>query len=328
MNEVIQSDRDLKKGIQQIMTRRFVQTSCPYLSASAVLALTGLANTPQIRAQPPGAPATRPEFEVASIKPNASANGVATFPYPLGGRITATNVNLKILIAFAYKVRNFEISGAPGWVNSGWIDSDRYDVTAKAAESSAPGQILGVEQYQLMLQSLLADRFKLAVHRETKEMPVYAVLAAKGGPRLPEAKPGSCVTFGPDSPPPLRVPGQSSPLVCGGFSMGPYSLEGRKLSVAQLVNALSIVLGRPVIDKTGFTGTFDVHLEFAPEGTAARGQGGFGPPGSPANAGNPDTSRPSIFTAVQEQLGLRLESQKGLSEVLVIDHVERAPSEN
>jgi uncharacterized protein (TIGR03435 family) len=317
-NEVLQSDRDLMKGIQEMAARRFVQTSHAYLSASAVLVLTGLANTPQARAQSPVATAARPEFEVASIKPNTSANGAATFPYPFGGRITATNVNLKILIEFSYKVRNFEISGAPGW-----IDSDRYDVTAKAAESN-----IGVEQYQLMLQSLLADRFKLAVHRETKEMPVYAVLPAKGGPRLPEAKPGSCVTFGPDSPPPLRVPGQSSPLVCGGFSMGPYSLEGRKLSVAQLVNALSIILGRPVIDKTGFTGTFDIHLEFAPEGTTGRGQGGFGPPGLAADAGNPDTSRPSIFTALQDQLGLKLESQKGPADVLVIDHLERAPTEN
>lgn len=317
-NEVLQSDRDLMKGIGEIAARRFVQTSYPYLSASAALILTGLASTPQTRAQAPVAAAARPEFEVASIKPNTSANGVATFPYPFGGRITATNVNLKILIEFAYKVRNFEISGGPGW-----IDSDRYNVTAKAAESN-----IGVEQYQLMLQSLLADRFQLAVHRETKEMPVYAALPAKGGPRLPEAKAGSCVTFGPDSPPPMRVPGQSSPLVCGGFSMGPYSLEGRKLSVAQLVNALSIILGRPVIDKTGFTGTFDVHLEFAPEGTAGRGQGGFGPPGLAANSANPDTSRPSIFTALQDQLGLKLESQKGPADILVIDHLERAPMEN
>jgi uncharacterized protein (TIGR03435 family) len=317
-NEVLQSDRDPRKGIQEMVSRRLVQTLYPYLSASAVLVLTGLANTPQTRAQSPGATGSRPEFEVASIKPNAFANGVATFPYPFGGRITATNVNLKTLIAFAYKVRNFEISGGPGW-----IDSDRYDVTAKAAESN-----IGVEQYQLMLQSLLADRFKLAVHRETKEMPVYVVLAAKNGPRLPEASPGSCVTFGPDSPPPPRAPGQSSPLVCGGFSMGPYSLEGRKLSMTQLVNALSIIVGRPVTDKTGFTGTFDVHLEFAPEGTAGRGQGGFGPPGLAADSANPDTSRPSIFTALQEQLGLKLESQKALADVLVIDYLERAPREN
>jgi len=185
-----------------------------------------------------------------------------------------------------------------------------------------------VEQYRVMLQSLLADRFQLTVHRETKEISVYAVLPAKNGPRLPDSKPGSCVTFGPNSPPPPpQAPGQPSPLVCGGFFTGPSSLDGIKMTMAQFVDALSIVLGRRAVDKTGFAGTFDVHLEFSPEGTALdrRGPGDIE---SPANAGNPDTSWPSIFTAVQEQLGLRLESQKGPSEVLVIDDVERAPSEN
>jgi uncharacterized protein (TIGR03435 family) len=315
VNEVIQSDRDLKKGIQEMLARRFVQISCPYLSASAVLVLNGLANIPQTRAQSLAAPAARLEFEVASIKPNTSASGTMKFPFPSGGRFTATNLNLKTLISFAYKVQGFEVSGGPGW-----IGSDRYDVTAKAADSN-----IGAEQYRLMLQALLADRFKLAAHRETKEMPVYAVLAAKNGPNLPESKPGSCATFGPNSAPP--PPGQSPLPACGGFFTGPSSLDGRKMTMAQFLDALSIVLGRRVVDKTGFAGTFDIHLEFSPEGTALDRRGP-GDVGLPVNAGNPDTSRPSIFTAVQEQLGLKLESQKAPAEVLVIDRVERVPTEN
>jgi uncharacterized protein (TIGR03435 family) len=317
VSEVIQSDTNLKKGIREIVTRRFVQTSYPYFSASAVLVLTGLANTSQIRAQLPGAPAARPEFEVASIKPNDSGSTSMKFPFPSGGRLTSTNINLKTLISFAYKVPGFEVTGGPGWVNS-----DRYDVTAKSAETN-----IGVDQYRLMVQSLLADRFQLAVHRETKEVPVYAVLPAKNGPRLPEAKPGSCIAPVPNEPLPPRAPGQPAPLVCGGFFTGPSSLDGGKMTMAQFVDALSIVLGRRAIDQTGFKGTFDVHLEFAPEGTALDRRR-VGDIDSPANQGNPDTSRPSIFTAVQEQLGLKLESQKGPAEMLVIDRVERTPTEN
>jgi uncharacterized protein (TIGR03435 family) len=289
----------LNEVVHEMTACRFVQTSYPYLSASAVLVLSGLA-------QSPGAAAAHPQFEVTSIKPNTSATGTMKFPFPSGGRFTATNLTLKILISFAYKVQGFEVSGGPGW-----IGSDRYDVTARAADTN-----IGVEQYRLMLQALLADRFKLAVHRETKEMPVYALLPGKGGPRLPEADPKGCVTSG-----------QSSLPACGGFFTGPSSLDGRKMAMPQFVDALSIVLGRRVIDKTGFTGTFDIHLEFSPEGTALDRRGP-GDAGSPVNAGNPDTSRPSIFTAVQEQLGLKLESQKAPAEVLVIDHVERVPTEN
>src|ERR1019366_1635234 len=125
-------------------------------------------------------------------------------------------------------------------------------------------------------------------------------------------------------PPPPPAPGQFPPTPCGGFFMGPNRLEGGKIAMAQLVNALSNLLGRPVIDKTGFTGTFDVHLDFSREGTAGLGGGGFGPAGLPADAANTDNPAPSIFTAVQEQLGLKLESQKAPGEILVIDHAEKA----
>jgi uncharacterized protein (TIGR03435 family) len=170
----------------------------------------------------------------------------------------------------------------------------------------------------MMLRRLLEDRFKLMVHRETKEMSVYALLADKNGSKLRESKPGSCVTYGPNSPPPsTSSPNQYSPGPCGGFFMGPGTLVGGKLFMRQFADALSEVVGRTVVDKTGYTGTFDVRLEFAPEGTS----------GLTAD-GADDSSRPSIFTAVKQQLGLRLESQRGPAQMLVIDHVENAPTEN
>jgi uncharacterized protein (TIGR03435 family) len=180
-----------------------------------------------------------------------------------------------------------------------------------------------------MLQTLLEDRFKLKVHRETKEMPIYTLGFAKNGSKLPEAKDGGCVRFGPDSPPPpLPAPGQLPPIVCGGFLRAPNLLQAGKVDMKQLVNVLSDVLGRPVTDKTGFAGTFDVKLEFSPEGTSFGGGPAGG--GGLALIGGPppgDDSKPSIFTALQDQLGLKLDSQKGPGEILVIDHAEKA-SEN
>jgi len=279
----------------------------PYPAASALLVLVSIGSAQT--------PAPRPEFEVASVKPNTSGNNLINIRPPAGGRFTATNARLKMLIGIAYNVKGFEISGGPGWINS-----DGYDITAKAADSN-----ISLDQLRPMLQTLLEDRFKLMVHREKKEMSVYALMAAKGGPKLPEAKEGGCVAFGPNTPPPPPpAPGQAMPTLCGGFLRGPNLLEAGKVTMTQLVNVLSDILGRPVIDRTEFTGTFDVKLEFTPEGTTF-GAGGFAPPG-----GLPpgfDTSGPSIFTVLQEQLGLRLESQKAPGEVLIIDHVEK-PSEN
>jgi uncharacterized protein (TIGR03435 family) len=256
----------------------------------------------------------RAAFEVTSIKPNTSANEIVRLGPPVGGRFMATNVSLKMLVMRAWKVKNFEISGGPRW-----IDSDRYDVAATAAESN-----IAEDRFKAMLQALIRDRFKFAAHWESKEMPIYALLAAGNGPKLPEAR-GSCVAFLPNSPPPPPPgPGQPPPLPCGGFLMDGSRLEGRQISMPQLISALSNMLGRSVIDKTGYNGTFDVHLEFMPEGIAPLGGGGFGAPGGPpTDAGGADSVRPSIFTAIQQQLGLKLESQKGPVEVLVIDHAEK-----
>jgi uncharacterized protein (TIGR03435 family) len=256
-----------------------------YLAASTALFLTGLAY-----AQLPSA---RPEFEVASVKPDNSNGRVILIP-PVGGRFTATNVSLKMLIGLAYNVRNFQLTGGPVW-----IDSARFDVDARAVNSN-----IAQDQFPQMLQGLLEDRFQLTVHRETREMPVYTLLPAKSGLKLPDAKPNSCSTFAL-----VSARGQARLDRCDGLMVTPNRIENRKISMAWFASTLSNLLSRPVVDKTGFTGTFSVHLDFAND------------------TGDVDSSRPSIFTALQEQLGLRLESQKGPGEMLVIDHAGR-PAEN
>jgi len=283
------------------MTRGFVQISFGFV-------LTGLA-----MAQ---APAARPQFEVASVKPNTSGTPNDRINGPLGGnRFAATNINLRLLITLAYNVKNFEISGG-----NGVVDTGRYDIEARAAEAR-PGE----EQARLMLQALLADRFQLMVHRETKEVPVYVLVPVKGGAKLAEPKEGSCIKFDPASPPPPPTPGQPPPKFCGGFMMGPNTLRGGRISMKQFAEGLSNILGRPIIDKTGYTGTLDVALEFSQEGVDMVGL--FG--GAPFIVGKPpdDDTKPSIFTALQDQLGLKLESQKGPAQILVVDHAEKA-SEN
>jgi uncharacterized protein (TIGR03435 family) len=182
-----------------------------------------------------------------------------------------------------------------------------------------------------MLQSLLEDRFKLKVHRETKELPAYTLTAAKSGFKLPPPKEGDCLGANPDGltsySPGTRMapPGAGAPPVvrCGSVSVALLPsgarMQGGKIAMAEFIRVLSMALGSPVIDKTGFTQLFDVRLDFqADEITAAL-------PPPPVTPDNP--SNPSILVALQEQLGLKLESTKGPVEVLVVDHAER-PAEN
>ncbi|HWF11487.1 MAG TPA: TIGR03435 family protein, partial [Bryobacteraceae bacterium] len=249
-------------------------------------------------------------FEVASLKLNNSGTTSMKFPVPFGGRFNGTNLTLRTLISFAWGVQGFQILNAPSWLNS-----DRYDIMAKAAETN-----LTLDQYHQMVQALLVDRFRLAVHRETKEVPIYTIAPAKNGGKLEESRPGSCVESGAPSPP----PGEPAPVVCGTFFTGPASLDVRRMRMSQIASTLSIVLARPVVDKTGFTGTYDFHIEFSPDGA------GLTPGVRPSLEAAPDNAQddtlPSIFTVLQKQLGLKLESAKGPSEVLVIDHAERIPT--
>lgn len=205
-------------------------------------------------------------------------------------------------------MKGFQILGGPGWAAS-----DRYDISATKDAA------FGLEQTKLMLQALLEDRFQLMLHRETKESQVYALVAAKDGIKLRASAEGSCLPRSRTAP-----VDQAPKKVCGYLAFSPAGVDGTAISMEQLTTALSQALQRPVIDKTGLTGMFDVHVEW----TADQSTPGFVAPGSPpATPGAADPNSKSIFTALQEQLGLKLESTKGPVEFLVIDRLER-PSEN
>ncbi len=205
-----------------------------------------------------------------------------------------------------------QVLGGPGW-----IDSDRYDIVAKAERNPPPSQLYGP-----MLRALLEGRFKLKVHSETKEAPVYFLTVAKGGLKLQPAKEGSCNSTDINRPQP--APGQPRPRVCGSQMTSPdgtfdmYSATMESLSVQ-----LGIRLDRDVIDKTGIAGKFDIHLEASRADLVPRALAG----GEVRQGVATDATGPSIFTALQQQLGLKLESAKGPVEVLVIDQIEK-PSEN
>jgi uncharacterized protein (TIGR03435 family) len=259
----------------------------------------------------------RPQFEAASVKPTGDRGGGRVRPMP--GRIVASGP-LSVLMQAAYGVQPFQIAGAPEWVK--W---DGYGIDARTSGKPDRAQMF------LMLQSLLEERFRLRIHRESREMPVYALAPGRGGLKLPPPRDGICSEDAESQPLPepgarMQPPGVGSRPAprCGGLNVtlepeGARMLGG-KVPMSEFARVLSRVLDRTVRDQTGFSGVFDVKLDFQPDETTPV----FPPP--PPGTIPAETAAPSIFTAVQ-QLGLRLESAKGPVEVLVIDHVER-PSAN
>jgi uncharacterized protein (TIGR03435 family) len=261
-------------------------------------------------------PTAHPRFEVASIKPNSNGGNVAYIQPLPGSRLVMTNFAVLQLILSAYGVQGYQISGDPPW-----ISTDHYDIQAKSEGNASVQQMEGP-----MLQQLLEERFKLKLHREIRQLPVYELTVAKSRAKLERSKEGSCIPYSVDSPPPPPIaPGAPRPNFCGYPRLGveglTQTLDGAGVSMTVLANRLSpsyaTQLGRTVFDPTGLTGTFDVHLKWTVDASA----GATGP----VITDNP--TGPSIFTALQEQLGLKLESAKGPVEVLVIDHVEK-PSAN
>jgi len=256
-----------------------------------------------------------PEFEVASIKPAAAdARGMGVRMAP-GGRVNITNMPVKEMMVIALRIQPYQISGGPSW-----FDSARYDISAKPENSPKQGEV------PLMLQALLADRFQLKFHRETKELPIYSLVLAKKdgklGPKLTQSKEGGCRPNDPSKPPTRPEPGKPPTLGCGNMMMGPAGLTAVSLPVANIIPMLSRLLGRTVIDNTGLNGNFDISLEWTPDESQTLQV----PPDAPKPPPS-DAAGPTIFTALQEQLGLKLESQKGPVEIFVIDHVEK-PTEN
>jgi uncharacterized protein (TIGR03435 family) len=261
-------------------------------------------------------------FEVASVKPNTSGDVRVMFGMRPGGRFTATNVPLRELIRMAYGLQNVQVQGGPDW-----IGSERFDVVAKAegdlppmAPGGTPNPLL------LMVQSLLSERFKLAVHRETREMPIYALVMARSdkrpGPQLRQSE-SDCAALmaarrgaagGPPPPPPLK-PGERPQ--CGMF-MGMARIAAGGVPTTQLAMSLSQRVGRIVVDRTGLSGMYDFEVDFTPDQLPQ----GPPPPGAPPLPPI-DPNGPSLFTALQEQLGLKLDPERGPVEVLFIDSVER-----
>jgi uncharacterized protein (TIGR03435 family) len=262
-----------------------------------------------------------PAFEVASVKPNKSGDGRVLLGVQPGGRFTATNVTLRMLIRNAYQLQDFQIAGGPGWLND-----DHFDIVAKAPDGTPPPLPPGSGQpslIQLMMRALLADRFKLALHDETREMPIYALVLARNDGKLgsqlqqstADCSPGRGARGNAPSGPPPDFAAGTRPT-CG-IRIGPGQMAGGGFPLAQLANTLAQFVQRVVVDRTGLTGNFDFDLSWTPD-QLPQGQP---PPGAPPLPPI-DPNGPSIFTAVQEQLGLKLESTKGPVNVMVIDRAE------
>ena len=232
-------------------------------------------------------------FEAASIKPSPPMSPdrpIMGFQSPGGGRLNTSNTSLRMLITYAYDVKDFQVSGGPGWANT-----ERYDIVARGDASASRPQV------RLMLQALLKDRFQLAVRHETKDAPIYELVVAKGGLKLQEDT---------DSPR-QRI-----------ARTGAGKIVAQKTPLAMLADVLQMVAGRPVVDKTGLASPYKFMLEWTPD------PGETMLPGLPRpDAPPPVSDGPSLFTALQEQLGLRLQSAKGPVDSLVIEAAEK-PSEN
>jgi uncharacterized protein (TIGR03435 family) len=253
--------------------------------------------------------ASLPSFEVGSIRLHLSGNHGTTLTLPTGGTMRLSNGGTKGLIEMAYNVQAFQVSGGPSWINS-----ESYDIEAKIRDSVADKMPMLTfeerrQQMRLMIQSLLADRFKLRVSLTTSEQPIYALVIAKNGPKLHEADPGDTYING------TKGPDGIGPKVM--MSAGINHITYQDVSMAVVAEQLSRRLGRTVLDQTGLKGKYDFTLQWTHDQNQK----------ATNNLSPGEACDPSIFTAIQEQLGLELKSTKAPVEILVIDHIER-PSAN
>lgn len=281
------------------MGSRVIATAFTVALAGAIAAAErGPAALLQIEAPP------RQTFEVASVRPNNSVETGGFIQRRPGGSFSVGNQTLLTLMLFAYQIQGFQLVGAPDW-----IGTERFDIVAKAAGDIPPTPFGETPPEALMLRSLLEDRFKLTAHRETRDMPIYALVLARSdgrlGPRLRRPTSDYCAKrFEAESKPGMTPPPPGSP-VCG-ISGGSTELTAGSFPLSAFAGFLARQARRIVIDRTGLMGVWDFDLKW-----------------SPPNTPDPDPDRPSIFTALQEQLGLRLDATTGPVEVLVIDRIER-----
>lgn len=306
------SGSDLKKRIVRILSDgaarrldlgRKLLLAAAGVAALAVPAALGLLHSSRLLAQAQDAPADLPKYAVASIKPTKTDAGRVMLMFKPDG-VSMTGTPVQMMLRAAFGVEDDRLIDAPGWVKS-----DRFDIEAKVDPADAPKlSKLKRDQRMTMLQPLLAERFNLRFHHETRELSIYALVVAKGGSRLKETKPENPSEGGP----------QARHTT---FITGPGDIEGNGSSMDNLAHSLSPMLSRTVLNKTGLTGLFDYTLHWTPDDAPLPSAGPDGGPG----AGNPppDAGGPSLFTAIQEQLGLKLESEKGPVDVIVIDHIEK-----
>lgn len=299
---------NLRKRIEGILSgrvsARLGRVRIAAITTAITFAVVGPVGLGILKSRAQESAATRPHFEIATIKttdPNERGMRYAIRP---PGNLSVLNMTLKNLISSAYDVHQFQVVGGPHW-----IDTDRFDIEAKPGDALAPISVSSsteaqrrefAEQFALRVQSLLADRFHLVIRRETKEMPVYELTIAKGGSKLKQVE---------------EKPGQ------GGQIRGQRGvLTGTATSIGSIASNLALRVERPVIDKTGLQGKYDWQFEWTPEQPAKLIPGSDRPLPS-------EISGPSIFMAVQEQLGLRLEPQRAPAPVIIVESASK-PSAN
>jgi len=301
------------------------------------------------------APGEALTFDAASVKPaSMPAPGEMMLAGPTGGpgtkdpgRVHYPFISLKTLLTEAYDVKSTQIQGPV------WLDTERFDLNATMPPETTKAQ------FRIMLQNLLAERFRLTLHKETKELPGYSLALAKNGPKMKESKPAapaqddSVPPAAPEMPPQVKVGADGFPVFPlpggrGGLILmmmpGSARLAGHEQTMLDLADRLTKVLSRPVSDGTRLTAKYDFTLTFSTEGIAPAGPMGPGtggivvaaaPPahsgiagGEPGNPSAADPPAPDIFRALKDQLGLTLEPKKSPVELIVVDHIDRLPSEN
>jgi bla regulator protein blaR1 len=324
---------DLKERVRRIMggqpvrrLSRGAAIALGVLASAAILSPVGFGFLDAPRASAAlmddGAVKSTFSFEVATIKPTKDPGSGRRSLMMAPGRFWTENIPLREIIIFAYNAKSTsQISGCPEWAITTHYDIEAKEDEAASAALNKMSQEERTNQIRLMIQALLAERFQLKVSREMKELPVYALVIAKGGPKLTETTP-------PPPPPPSGAPATGAPRIGRGFRLeGPGKIQGMNIDLDSfaggMLSRVPETAGRVVVNKTGLKGIYNFTLKWTPETSAPATGGADGAAFAPAG----EEPAPGLFTALEDQLGLKLESQKGSVEALVIDQVER-PSPN